>query len=467
MDPNNVRQASGARSLALNILRQTLASDRLFAQDLLDAAFRQSPLPPSDRRLAADITYGVSRRLATLDAVISAYLDRPLPEVEEDARHILRIGLYQLLFHERVPQYAAIDECGHLAREANLERVCGFINGVLRAIARDVVFTELPDPDRPRESFALAAARACTFGRPVLPPPAEHARYLVAALSYPHWLVVRWLARYGASRTRELCTLGNEPPCLFARPNTRKNLPGELIERLEEEHVRAELTPSGRTLRLETHTQVAGLRCFQEGRFMVQDDAAAAVARFLQPQPGEAVLDLCAAPGGKTCHLAELMQNEGQIVAVDSAAKRLERVKENAARMEHTIITTVHCDGESFALRNHGRFDRVLLDAPCSNTAVLRRRVEARWRLSGAALTGLVKREALLLKAALQTVKPGGTVVYSTCSLEPEENSELVRAVLRRMPGFRLDAEDVILPTLDSGDGAGMARIIRNVSAGA
>ena len=123
---------------------------------------------------------------------------------------------------------------------------------------------------------------------------------------------------------------------------------------------------------------------------MVQDDAAAAVARFLQPQPGETVIDLCAATGGKTCHLAELMQNEGEIVAVDSAAKRLERVKENAARMEHRIITTVHSDGESLALRHRGCFDRVLLDAPCSNTAVLRRRVEARWRLSGPALAGLV-----------------------------------------------------------------------------
>ena len=466
------REPPTPRRVALEVLRKTLPpGGGAFAQDELEAAFRQAPMAPNDRRLAADISYGVIRRRATLDAVLAAYTSRPLREVEHDARHILRLGLYQLLFHARVPQYAALDECGHLARAVGLSRACGFINGVLRTITRDAAFSGQADAGRPRESLALTADRACTFGRPVLPPPAEHARHLAAACSYPHWLVVRWLARYGATRARELLVTGNEPPHLFVRPNLLRNSAAELLAHLREESVAVELSPSGRTLRLGPHTEPAALRCFREGRFLVQDDAAAAVAEFLQPQPGETVLDLCAAPGGKTCHLAERMRNEGRIMAVDISTARLARVRENAARMGHTIITTVAADGGDFVQQHstqHGDklFDRVLLDAPCSNTAVLRRRVEARWRQSDAALARLVRQETRLLEAALRALRPGGTLVYSTCSLEPEENGELVRAVLRRAPGFRLDAEEVILPSPDGGDGINLARLVRRTAGG-
>jgi len=460
---NEREKATDSRRLAAEVLAEALApGSRAFAQDLLDERFRRSQMSVPDRRLAADIAYGVIRRLATLDAVLAAYVARSEDAVEEPVRHILRMGIYEILLHERVPQYAVVDECVRLAGEAGRGRE-GFVNGVLRAIARDVTFTETPDPEKPRESFTLAPGRACVFGKPVLPPPAEHGRYLSVELSYPTWLVMRWLARYGASRTRKLCASGNEPPLLFVRPNALKNLPGVLMEHMAEEGVEAQLSGSGRTLLLPPHTDVSSLRAFREGRFQVQDDAAAAAARFLNPRPGESVLDLCAAPGGKTCHLAELMRNEGRVTAVDISAKRLERVTENALRLGLDIIAVVGTDGGDFAVRNSERFDRVLLDAPCSNTAVLRRRVEARWRLSDAALARLVKKETQLLDAALRSLKPGGTLVYSTCSLEPEENSRLLRSVLRRNHGFRLDAEDVIVPSRAGGDGISMARIIRNL----
>jgi len=464
---NERERATASRRLALEVLTDVLApGSDAFAQDLLDERFGRSRMSVPDRRLAADIVYGVIRRLATLDAVLAAYAARPRSAIEEKVRHILRMGIYEILLHERVPQYAAVDECVRLALEWEGGRSTGFVNGVLRAIARDVTFTEAPDPEKPRESFTLAPGRACVFGKAVLPPPAEHGRYLSVELSYPTWLVVRWLARYGASRTRELCASGNEPPLLFVRPNALKNLPGELMEHLAEEGVAAELSASGRTLLLPPHTDVGALRAFSEGRFQVQDDAAAAAARFLNPRPGECVLDLCAAPGGKTCHLAELMRNEGRVTAVDISAKRLDRVTENALRLGLDIIEVVEGDGGDFAVQNSGRFDRVLLDAPCSNTAVLRRRVEARWRLSDAALARLARKETQLLDAALRSLKPGGTLVYCTCSLEPEENSRLVRSVLSRNRGFRLDAEDVIMPSRGGGDGISMARIIRSVSSG-
>ena len=272
---------------------------------------------------------------------------------------------------------------------------------------------------------------------------------------------MRWLARYGNARTRELCAAGNDPPPVFARPNTLRTTPGELLDALAEEGVAAAVSPSGRTVRLPPRCRIRELKALRDGLLQVQDDRSAAVAPLLSPAPGECVLDLCAAPGGKTCHLAELMQNRGRIVAVDSSAKRLKRVVENVQRMGLRIIATVAADGAEFALQNRMAFDRALLDAPCSNTGVLRRRVEARWRLSDQALSALVKAQHRLLEATLQSIRPGGTLVYSTCSLEPEENGQLVRSVLRLNPEFRLDAEQLFLPERDGGDGVYMARILR------
>jgi len=194
----------------------------------------------------------------------------------------------------------------------------------------------------------------------------------------------------------------------------------------------------------------------------VQDDSSAAVAPFLGPRAGENVLDLCAAPGGKTCHLAELMQNRGVLAAVDVSGKRLQRVIENMQRMDLRIIATVESDGADFAFQHRDKFDRVLLDVPCSNTGVLRRRVEARWRFSDAALAGLVRQQRTLLETALRCLRPGGALVYSTCSLEPEENTDLVRSVLCAAAKFALDAEEQILPTRDGGDGLYMARIVKS-----
>jgi len=375
--------------------------------------------------------------------------------------HILRLGAYQILFCERIPQHAAVDESAALAHATGRARAAGFVNAVLREITRDVFFLPQPDGERPRHSFALRPDRACCFGRPILPPVREFAAHLAMAKSYPEWLLRRWLTRYGTERTDELTEIGNTPPPLFVRPNGLRNLPGVLMERLEAEGVSSALSPSGRTVRLPAHTQVRALAAFREGLFQVQDDSSAAVARFLKPRPGDHVLDLCAAPGGKTCHLAEIMRNEGQILAVDLSGKRLARVSENAQRLGIGIVATVEGDGVEVARQHPAAFDRVLIDAPCTNSGVLRRRVEARWRLSPESLAALLATQRRLLDAGLDALKPSGALVYSTCSLAPEENGEMVRATLRSHAGFRLDAEESILPSLEGGDGLYMARILR------
>jgi len=453
------------RRHALEIISQALRSQGGgFARELLDERLSRARLKVEDARLATDLTYGVIRRLATLDAVLEAYASKPVAEMDPAVRQILRLGAYQLLFLERVPDHAVVDESVRLARATGKERATGFVNGVLRAIARDVTFSEQPDATRPRRSFEMRTGRACTFGRQVFPSPTRLAAWLAATESFAEWLLGRWLARYGASRTRRLCAVANRTPPLFARPNRLRTSAEQLVETLREEKISAGHSPSGRTLRLPPHTIPARLRSFRRGLFQIQDDASAAAGPFLAPQPGETVLDLCAAPGGKTCHLAELMEERGRIVAVDSSKRRLRRLLENVQRLDHRIIAVVASDAADFAIWNRAQFDRVLLDVPCSNTGVLRRRVEARWRLSDKALAALVKQQRNLLTAALRAVKPGGVLVYSTCSLEPEENGELVASVLGAAPEFHLDAEKQFLPEADGGDGLYMARIVRGDS---
>jgi 16S rRNA (cytosine967-C5)-methyltransferase len=373
----------------------------------------------------------------------------------------MRLGLYQMIFLERIPPHAAVDESVKLARATGNSRSTGFVNGVLRSIGRDLAFSETADPGKPRQSFPVSPTRAVTFGKPVLPPPAQTAAYLAALHSFPIELATRWLGRYGTSKARELCSVANDPAPTFVRPNLSRVTVEQLLEKLRAEGVEASLSPSGRTVRLPHGVLVSRLGSFKAGLLQVQDDSSAAVGVFLGPESGENILDLCAAPGGKTCHIAELMGNKGMIAAVDSSAKRLQRVVENSQRLDERIIATIEADGVEFARQQRGKFDRVLLDAPCSNTGVLRRRVEARWRFSAASLAEIVSQQRALLAAALLAVRPGGTVVYSTCSLEPEENHDLVAAVLRAAPGFALDAEEHILPTRDGGDGIFMARTVR------
>lgn len=454
------------RRQALEVISRALSpTGKAFAQEILDDRLTRAALKAEDRRLATELVFGVIRRLGTLDAVLAAYSARPLEELDPVVRQVLRIGLYQMLFLERIPTHAAVDESVRLARATGKTRATGFVNAVLRSIARDVQFVPQPDAAKPRHSFALTLGRACVFGKPVLPAPADAPAWHGVVCSFPKLLAARWLGRYGVTRARELFDIANDAPHIFARPNTLKLTATELIDRLRDEGVEAVPSPSGRTLRLPAGVQVAKLKSFADGLFQVQDDASAAVAEFVDPQPGEMVLDLCAAPGGKTCHMAERMKRQGQIVAVDDSQRRLERVTENMKRLDLPIIATVEAEGALFSHQNRNRFNRILLDAPCSNTGVLRRRVEARWRFNSQALIEIVKQQRELLEAALVALKSGGTLVYSTCSMEPEENGDVVRAVLRGKTDLRLDAEKQLLPQRDGGDGIYMARIVRSASA--
>jgi 16S rRNA (cytosine967-C5)-methyltransferase len=297
------------------------------------------------------------------------------------------------------------------------------------------------------------------LARPVLPEPAAHpVEYLAAAFGLPDWLLRRWLPRYGALECHRLGFWFAGPAPLTLRCNPLRVERDRLLAALREAGHDAEAGEHPQAVRLREAAPVRELPGFAEGWFTVQDESAMRVASAVNPSPGDTVLDLCAAPGGKTTHLAELTGDRGRVVACDVDAERLETVVSLAQRLGLTSIETCPLDAERDETLPSGPFDAVLVDVPCSNTGVLGKRPEARWRLRPDDLRHLTELQSRLLMLAAGRVRPGGVVVYSTCSVEPEENRGVVEAVLREAPGLRLEAEEESVPGRPA-DGGYWARL--------
>ncbi|MBN1918011.1 MAG: 16S rRNA (cytosine(967)-C(5))-methyltransferase RsmB [Verrucomicrobia bacterium] len=427
------------------------ASPRECALDVLLASYKgagfvEGPLherlddPALSHKERAQITglvCGVTRRRLTLDWLIERFSTRPLDRLTPELHVILRLGLCQILYLDAVPDYAAVSEAVDAARRRVHEGAARFANAVLRAVLR--AKADLP-----------------------WPPETGLVDHLAVVHSHPRWLVARWLKHLGREKTIEICTTNNSPSPLFVRANRLKLTRDELLAHFAQSGVEATpLDGDPSAARIEDPGPIDALETYQRGEFYVQDLTAMRVAPLLDPQPGETVLDLCAAPGGKTGHCAELMRDTGRIVACDVEGRRLDRLRENMARLGITCVEPARCDALHLPrLIPVGSFDRVLLDAPCSNTGVLRRRVDARWRLTEADLAAFGARQAELLDVAARMARPRAVLVYSTCSIEPEENAHVVRGFLSRHGEFRLESETAILPTLDGGDGGYTARLI-------
>jgi 16S rRNA (cytosine967-C5)-methyltransferase len=294
--------------------------------------------------------------------------------------------------------------------------------------------------------------------------------------SHPDWLAEKWRQRFGLENTLKLLEWNNLPPKTYARVNALKfgcsasgeasgpkfGEVGDLLSRWREEGVEYDFltrdwTGENLAFALKAHPSLARLGSFQDGWFYVQDPSTLLAPAMVEPQPQDVILDLCAAPGGKTTFLAQLMANQGEVVASDLDAKRLKLVKDNCARLGVTSVET--CLPEALNRRPAAEFDRILVDAPCSNTGVLRRRVDLRWRIQAAELERLRTTQLDLLVQSASRLKPGGILVYSTCSLEPEENSDVVKQFLGNHPGFALEKERQLLPFADGVDGAYVARL--------
>jgi 16S rRNA (cytosine967-C5)-methyltransferase len=408
-----------ARQTALAAL-QLWRKEKRFSDSILSGLRADADLTPSDRAFTLELFYGVLRNLTLLDFWISCLR---AAHIEANVRDILRLGLYQA-FLLKTPEHAAVHETVALASQKQRP----IINAILRSAIRQR--TEL-----------LAGADA---------------QPLFVRASHPQFLVERWQQSFGAEYTEELCKWNNLPAPTYGRINRLMADPETFLQ----------LYPDARSLPdnpdfVEFNTLPTA--ALDSGHCYIQDPSTAMACQLLDPKPGEKILDACAAPGGKTSYLAQLMQNRGVIIACDRDHERLKILEDNVGRLGATIARTIRHDWT----RDHppeeilstAPFDRILLDVPCTNTGVMRRRIDVRWRLRPEDFSQMSNEQLIISRAVLPLLKPGGILVYSTCSIEREENEQVVRRLVADLPGLALETEKKSLPFRDGFDGAFAAKV--------
>jgi 16S rRNA (cytosine967-C5)-methyltransferase len=417
-----------------------------YIQDGLHRIFAEGKLSPRDKRQAMELAYGTCRQMISLDYLTARHSRRPMRRIDLFILSIIRVGLYQLIYQAGTPDYAAVGEAVEQAKKTKIRGADGFVNAILRSVQGDIVEKGLPqDSADRRASLPIGDGRICRFKTRFLPDPVKQpSKYLSAAYAHPPWLMERWLKRYGIETLEQICEANNARPALTLRPNRLRGGESELSSRFSASGIR--FIRVGEAFQILDPAIPEQLPGYEEGLFSVQDLTAMAVAPLANPQPGQRILDLCAAPGGKTSHLAELMSNNGQIVACDVNAERLSLVEQNSRRLRISIVRTCSIEALDKCLAEEGLFDAVIADVPCSNTGVFARRVEARHRFKPTAIQQLVQHQRELLQAACRAVNVGGRIVYSTCSVEPAEDEDLIEKFLKDNPKFELIEQRLTLP---------------------
>jgi 16S rRNA (cytosine967-C5)-methyltransferase len=452
------------RRLALEVLRRVESGAR--AVDALEHATAGKRGEPRDFDLNREIVLGVLRHRGALDALIGAKSSRPVEKLDPVTRNALRIGVYQMGWLDRVPRHAAVDTSVELVRGGRNPKAAGFVNAVLRRVGELVGDARPGDgDDMPRRTLPRGDGTHVALTADLLPDPAtDLAAHLAARWSHPRWFVERLLAQRPLDDVRRVLGAGLARPPLSLRPADGKD--GPLRTSLSERGLTVET--EGRCLLVRGAGRVEDLPGYAEGWFAVQDATAAEVVPSLAPTPSSRVLDLCAAPGGKTIAIAEAVGPEGAVLAVDLPGDRVAKMRAEALRrglMNVAIVEADATDASALPTGVAGRgkpgFHFVLLDAPCSNTGVLARRVEARWRLEGPSeIATLVALQGRLLRVAAGRVRRGGRLVYSTCSVDRDENEGVVAAFLAESGDFRLAEETTRLPIAGRRDGGYVAVLV-------
>lgn len=413
-----------AREAALRALVR-VEEDRAYLNLALPALVKN--MDPEERALAVHLARGTMQRLNTLDWSVSLFSHRQIHTLTPWVRNLLRLSAYQLIYLDRVPAYAVLDQAVNLARRFGHRGVAGLVNAVLRKLAREA--DSLPWPERGQDPL----------------------QYLSITYSQPQWIISRVIERMGLERAEQWCRSNLVIPNLSVRPNQMRINPEELIGRLETEGFQAE--HSRRVpgiLQITSGGSPASAGLFKAGLFSIQGESSALVAPLLNPQPEEMIVDLCSAPGGKTTHLAELSKDRGLIYAVDLHQSRLQMVKKAARRLGLQSVNTLLADGRTIAGDNFSTITAapaaVLVDAPCSGLGVIRRLPEIKWRRSLQDLSGFQELQTELLQAAARLLPVGGRLLYSVCTNEPEETRQVVERFNREHKQFALQKVPALLP---------------------
>ena len=403
------------RRLALDILQHVGRQRLTLDQCLEKQASRIQILGPADRALLHQLVFGVLRWQLRLDSIIHGLTAKSRNKIHPAVLNILRLGLYQILYLDRIPHAAAVNTAVDLARASGNAWATGFINGLLRrAVREEGLLDHIQLPDNPVEALSIEQA-------------------------FPDWIVSRWYHRWGAAETRALCSAMNTIPALTLRTNTLLIQRQDLMTALADYADFLEPTvfsPEG--IRLRSPRQpLSEWESFRNGWFQIQDEAAQLVAHLLNPQPGHRVWDACAGLGTKTFHLAQLMKDRGHLFSTDKQADKLKRLTTDMSRQKISCIETRQMD--LLTPSPHADmplFDRILVDAPCSGIGVLQKNPDGKWRLSPEDLKRYAHNQAGLLARAAPFLKPEGILVYSVCSIEPDENESVIDLFLSRHPDF-------------------------------
>jgi len=398
-----------ARTTALTILNKLDKGDKTLDSILEKFSDQTDLLSKKDRSLFSALVFGVIRWRGRLDYITGHFSNAPLSKIDPKVLNIIRIGLFQIIYLSRIPVSAAVNTSVELAKSFAPPWVIGFINAILRNSAKK--FKTVPFPDPKKDLVSAIAAQN----------------------SFPKWLIKRWLQRYGQKETSQLCNALNTIPPITIRTNTLKTTRENLLNLLKKEVEKIECTtysPDGISF-FKPYSSIPEMKGFKDGWFVVQDEAAQLVTSMLDVRPGDAVLDACAGLGGKTGHIAQIMKNQGTIFAVDKDEQKLSRLVSEMKKLGISIITPLAGDLEKrLNIKGFKLFDRILLDAPCSGIGVLGRNPDIKWASSKKNLNHFKIKQLLFLKNIASLVKPSGILVYTVCSLEPEENEEVVEEFL-------------------------------------
>ena len=408
------------RAICLDILNQGEEADR-HPDTLLTHSFKQyRNLTSLDRAFLTELTYGVLRWRERLDWLIRHSSKIPFEKIELKILNILRLGLYQILFLSKTPFSAAVNESVELAKGIRGKGGAGFVNAVLRSILLEK--EQIPYPKMSEN--------------PVL--------HISVVESHPAWLVRRWIEEVGLEETKKICTINNQISPLTLRTNTLKIDRKDLIEMLRKKGLKPfPCSFSEEGILLEDPPATSGLPFLEEGFCIIQDEASQLVTSILDPKPGERILDACAAPGGKTTHIAQRMENRGEVYALDLTQRKLDYIQEMCQRLGVKIVKTMKGDATaSLAIPKGMEFERVLADVPCSGFGTLRRNPDLKWRKKGEDIVRLAELQSLILSNLAQYLKKGDILVYSTCTVFHEENEDVVEGFLKGHPEFQLDPID-------------------------
>jgi 16S rRNA (cytosine967-C5)-methyltransferase len=409
--------ALNTREAALEILLGSTKKNTTLDHTLDAFHARLAHLSQPDKNLCHAIVFGVLRHRNHLDFIISAFSNTKLDRMDPPVLFVLRMALFQMHFMDRIPIFAAINTSVEMAKARGGKKIAGFVNAVLRNAVRG--YASLVWPDQHKN----------------LP------EYVSVVHSIPLWLARRWIATYGPKKTLALCRDINQIPLLTLRTNTLKTSRttlGNMLTSAGHDPVFTQFSPEGISLK-RSGIHVEDLTGFSDGLFLIQDEAAQLVSWILDPRPEETVLDACAGLGGKTLHLAQLMENRGEVTAIDTDANKLEQLMAQALRLGITNVNSRSMDLLSATIADFpGFFDRVLVDAPCTGLGVLRRNPDTRWKRSLEDIRRMAALQKRLLTAVAGLVKPGGTLVYAVCSCEQEENEEVVASFLQKRKDYAL-----------------------------